>query len=306
MSDIINIKEKFKVDDSHSKIRGFVCAYDEEGRLVFSKENMIVESGRRFILNNGINEDSLKYVFLSENGTPASPGDLLSEMGDIVTTDHSREGYGVSTFNSIEITHDNFEGLTINSESQQGLSQMGFDIENIECDGKNDWYWPLYNPNILERKYLIQNGDKITVNGTEFTWNSGKFGAGFNILTIPENTEIKDGNKIWRGTEYFYETKWIDDNLEVEYYGSTFIYDPINKKFLSNILEQNYFSYIIDQENLVIKCLICFNDKSTIAAKSLGIVATDGINDVLFSRVTFPTYYKSNHQRLTFKYYIYF
>lgn len=47
----INIRDYFKIDDSHSKIRGFVFAYDENGNLVFTKENMIVKEGRKLIFN---------------------------------------------------------------------------------------------------------------------------------------------------------------------------------------------------------------------------------------------------------------
>ena len=233
MNDIINIKEKFKVDDSHSKIRGFVCAYDENGNLVFTKENMIVESGRRFILNNGIKADSLKYVVLSENGVAASPSDTIETLNSSYKT---KEEY----LNTISFTKENFENISIDSNGT--LSGLGDSID---------------------------------------------------------------------------------------------------------LLEENYFSYKIDPNALLIRCLIVFNDRSDIAAQSLGIVAEypdqyekttdttkrDGVNyytksgdvytlfsdpsfvsgadyyvkkQVLFSRVTFPTYYKSTSQRLTFKYYIYF
>lgn len=47
----INIRDYFKIDDSHSKVRGFVFAYDENGNLVFTKENMIVKEGRKLIFN---------------------------------------------------------------------------------------------------------------------------------------------------------------------------------------------------------------------------------------------------------------
>ena len=47
----INIKDYFRIDDSHSKIRGFVFAYDENDKIVFHKENMITKTGRKSILN---------------------------------------------------------------------------------------------------------------------------------------------------------------------------------------------------------------------------------------------------------------
>lgn len=234
MNDIINIKEKFKVDDSHSKIRGFVCAYDENGKLVFSKENMIVESGRRFILNNGINENSLKYVQLGTSGTPASPDDTIASLNESVS-------------DSIVKTTEIFpETLT---------------LSNFE-------------------KLAIKSG-LIEVSGEEYKEN----------MIILSEDEDGDGFKE-KETD---TTKRVRD-------------------------DKNYFSYFIDHNQLVINCFICFNGKESITARSLGIIAhypekstavdSEGNSlanqDVLFSRVTFPTYYKSNHQRLTFKYYIYF
>lgn len=47
----INVEDYFKVDENHSKIRGFVFCRDKDGNLVFNKENMIVKSGRSLILN---------------------------------------------------------------------------------------------------------------------------------------------------------------------------------------------------------------------------------------------------------------
>lgn len=47
----INIRELFKIDDSHSKIRGFITLLDENGNVERAAENMIVESGRELMFN---------------------------------------------------------------------------------------------------------------------------------------------------------------------------------------------------------------------------------------------------------------
>lgn len=48
----INIIDSYKIDDSHSKIRGIVSLYDESGNLVFTKENMILLDGRKAIFDS--------------------------------------------------------------------------------------------------------------------------------------------------------------------------------------------------------------------------------------------------------------
>ena len=47
----INIRELFKIDDSHSKIRGFITLLDENGNVERAAENMIVKSGRELMFN---------------------------------------------------------------------------------------------------------------------------------------------------------------------------------------------------------------------------------------------------------------
>lgn len=321
MNDIINIKEKFKVDDSHSKIRGFVCAYDENGKLVFSKENMIVESGRRFILNNGVNEESLKYVQLGTNGTPASPLDTIDDLNEnnesdpIVRTD-------IDLKNAIDINSSNFEVVSIDSESVlSGVDELNSNSAGITVKKNElDWVWSSNNENILEREIPIRNGDKIVdYQGTEYTWNGTDFVSGFVKLTLKTGTEIKYNELIYRGGDKFYQIFSLINGTKINYNDTLYVYDSNTKSFKKEV-EGNFFSYFIDQEQLVINCFICFNGKESIAAKSLGIIAkypststavdSEGNSladtEVLFSRVTFPTYYKSNHQRLTFKYYIYF
>lgn len=61
----INIREMFKIDDTHSKIRGFVTLFDEDNNLVRSAENMIVLSGRKLMFNALTGGTSLNLKNLS-------------------------------------------------------------------------------------------------------------------------------------------------------------------------------------------------------------------------------------------------
>lgn len=45
------LRDYFKIDDSHSRIRGFVIIKDADGRILVKKENMIVKSGRKMIFD---------------------------------------------------------------------------------------------------------------------------------------------------------------------------------------------------------------------------------------------------------------
>lgn len=61
MEDNIRIQDYFKIDDSHSKIRGFVFAKDENGKIIFHKENMITAAGRKLILKKIFNDSDFDF-----------------------------------------------------------------------------------------------------------------------------------------------------------------------------------------------------------------------------------------------------
>lgn len=181
------IKEEFKASDS-LRGRGFVFCYDEEGKLVFSKENMIVLTGRQFIMQNSLSPTSFLKVLLGTESKQAEPSDDISSMG---TT--------------------------------------------------------------------IEASNKLTIADTTFY-------SKFEEITTTENKIKASGINVSLG-------------------------------------DNNYFQCSVNVTDLVAKFLIVFNSTESIGANSLGLVSSDG---KLFSRVVFPTYYKSPNQRLTFKYYIYF
>ena len=51
MEESIILKDLFKIDDNHSKIRGIVVVKDSDGKIICSRENMIVKTGRQAIFN---------------------------------------------------------------------------------------------------------------------------------------------------------------------------------------------------------------------------------------------------------------
>jgi hypothetical protein len=73
-----------------------------------------------------------------------------------------------------------------------------------------------------------------------------------------------------------------------------------------NYINSDNTKTYINTTNLECRFEIVFSDTSVINANCLGLFVTDNETDILFSRVTFPTQYKSSSEKLTFKYYIYF
>lgn len=116
MNDIINIKEKFKIDDSHSNVRGIVCAYDENNKLVFTEENMIVKSGRKYLMKNGIKNDSFFKAYLGNNGSPVTPDDAIGDFGDI-------KAFSDKKIPGFEDEDSDFESITFNLDGTvEGIS----------------------------------------------------------------------------------------------------------------------------------------------------------------------------------------
>lgn len=267
MNKEIFIKENFKVDDSHSKVRGFVFAYDENDNLIFAKENMIVRTGRQYIMKHGLKQDSsFKCAFLSTNSDMVTEGDTIADLGT--------PGVGYITTNeSVNFSTDIISGLNTDN-----------DFDDIKID--NDAYYA------SGERLILENNVDVLYNHSTWKWTGEKLQKeGYEDVTPNTNTIIEYNNMIYR---------FFKDNPNTETIETTY------NKFLSVALTaDNYFAYKVDDsvENLVIRCLIVFNGTNAIAANSLGLITED---DELFSRVTFPTYYKSATQRLTFKYYIYF
>lgn len=52
----INIDDSYKVSDSKSFVTGFVVGHTKDGKILFKKNNMIVESGRRVLLRKIISQ----------------------------------------------------------------------------------------------------------------------------------------------------------------------------------------------------------------------------------------------------------
>lgn len=332
MNDIINIKEKFKIDDSHSNVRGIVCAYDENNKLVFTKENMIVKSGRKYLMKNGIKNNSFFKAYLGNNGSPVTPDDDIGSFGENPASSNKQ-------IPGFEDENSDFEGITFNPDGTvEGISS---DYLEYYFNGTDD-YLRVKNDsslssNLLEGETIKvkeksdpttiwewKNGDKILKNGkTIIEWenNNSDFEVFFNNISYkwnPTEKTFKNGERNLVDIEGFNkEVKYPESDSETFlWYGGTAILkknikneNDCSGNIICNVLsDSNYFSYKIDENDLCISCLIVFNGNDALPAKTLGltVVDPDTEEEVLFSRVTFPTYYKSNHQRLTFRYYIYF
>lgn len=81
----INIIDSYKIDDSHSKIRGIVSLYDEKGNLIFTKENMILKAGRRAIFNALFDRDNFNMpeiigAAFGNNSEITTPDMVLDDM----------------------------------------------------------------------------------------------------------------------------------------------------------------------------------------------------------------------------------
>lgn len=96
----INLRDCFKIDDSHSKIRGFLIAKDEDGNILVKKENMIVKSGRALILDaiiggTGLNLKNVKAK-ISEDATLTNSE--MESMDKLCVDDK-----GFSSFDNINV-----------------------------------------------------------------------------------------------------------------------------------------------------------------------------------------------------------
>lgn len=63
----INLKDDFNTKDSFRQIRGIVSLRDaDSGKIIFRKENMIVESGRKFILGKVFEDPNYSSFTISK------------------------------------------------------------------------------------------------------------------------------------------------------------------------------------------------------------------------------------------------
>lgn len=82
------IEDSYKIDDSHSKARGFVFCYDENDNLLWHRENMIVKSGREKIVKSGFStkntdgeyETYINKAYLANNTEIVSDTDGIAAV----------------------------------------------------------------------------------------------------------------------------------------------------------------------------------------------------------------------------------
>lgn len=115
------LRDYFKIDDNHSKIRGFLVLKDENGNILIKKENMIVKSGRELILNaitpaNTRNTNSFNMRNLSA---------MVSEDDNLTTPDST-----YANFNPVSGITTTVESVTVENLC------VTFTIK-AECDSGN-------------------------------------------------------------------------------------------------------------------------------------------------------------------------
>jgi len=131
MNKNINIKDYFKVDDSHSRVRGFVVMRKENGDIVFAKENMIVKTGRTAIFNavtSGTDISFTKIVYGSGSQLPVEGDTALKNAISAYSTDLT----STSTINKIYDANDDLDAvLTADANGMVQTNVMETSASNL-------------------------------------------------------------------------------------------------------------------------------------------------------------------------------
>jgi len=283
-NDIIDIQDRFLVDDDHSRIRGFVACYDEAGNRLFLKENMIVISGRKAILDRlrttgHISSffDEMK-AFLDKSTSVTSPGMTCSFFTDAtikgltpikIQTANNDEGY-------IKVLDAGTKYYTI-EEDADSLEQKLVAVSN-GAELKNGVAY--YTAETATAPFSVSityfDGNNIRTTSPATATGPIKAVTPANLIINPDKTYyVKDGSAYvaaehpTQGTDYYLKRiKDVDFDL-VECFKITYSAGNANGQMRYG---------------------------------SLGLYFPNP--DTLFSRVTFPPY--SARSNLTFFYYLYF
>jgi len=124
----ININDYFKLDDSHSKVRGFVFGFNDKDELVFAKENMITKVGRKYIMDNGfkISNIPIKVAAIgnSDSITSADMSDQSALGSSILLSSTSGNSLKEAINNSTETSSVNLKypnGYNVEDDDSQAV-----------------------------------------------------------------------------------------------------------------------------------------------------------------------------------------
>lgn len=84
------LRDYFKIDDAHSRIRGFVIIKDSDGNILVKRENMIVKSGRKMIFDLVRGAEGSSTIFKSDNILAA-----VSSSKTLTTSEMSLSGSSI-------------------------------------------------------------------------------------------------------------------------------------------------------------------------------------------------------------------
>lgn len=97
----ININEFTQIKDKKTIARGHVTITDADGKIVVSSDNMIVESGRKFLLNKifGTELQTLKYIYYGTNSDMTTPESLYIKDNAVITNDLTKADIDINIDN---------------------------------------------------------------------------------------------------------------------------------------------------------------------------------------------------------------
>lgn len=271
------IKKYFNLDDPSKKgPRGFVIAYDSNGEFLFAQENMIVETGRLRMLQNGFDKGNARITHVitgnSEEMTThdmkdrSSMGNVKTEIRyricDIIKEDSEKEIEDESA-RTTEEQREEFERIT---NTYSGISP---EFKGLTVDHLNSSI--IYNKGTDYQKTLI-------FSSTGVKENSEVSIIGFDQSCFEICSANDSVDKISSDREY-----GLSDNLV-----------GLAKIFIRQTVDddEGNNNTATTRSNECIRCLGLF-------------MTVDG-REEMFSRVVFPPYYKSSTQDIVFNYYIYF
>lgn len=133
------LRDYFKIDDSHSKIRGFVVIRDADGKIIVKKENMIVKSGRQLILNaiTGVAAFDMRNLIMmfSENSDFTEEDTVYNEC---YFDDKINVAKKTKETNPVIDTTECFIKFKayVTSDEDKSLNSMGLCLENSEDNAK--------------------------------------------------------------------------------------------------------------------------------------------------------------------------
>lgn len=339
------LRDYFKIDDDHSKIRGFVFVHDEDGKIIVKKENMIVKSGRKMIMNAITGSAAFSLDNLDMRAWKSSEGLTTADMGYPNTENSETPSKNIeiiyneqSSFKYVEVD------LNLDSLSPNDTYILGYQSDNM-IYAIND-YFEKYNYVTLDYSngYIDESDESKSVhikfsdiqdntfcikmnNGylgkgstTSFTLTSGNTADGDNekqIFTIVGDGLIRlsdnENRYLTFSTKeetfgYYVATAKLTLFKRVANNDKDIIVNGDSTSYTNSSEATNKDYVHIDKSDLYVKFTKTFRSNIDTEVNAITLSLYDDIDkkDVLFSRVVFNPVELSSASKMTVSYYIYF